>query len=45
LSDVGIDASQFDLIAEAAMRHIFTRANPMPIRSREDLTSILKAAA
>jgi maleylacetate reductase len=45
LADVNVSEHQFKLIGETAMTHIFTRTNPRPISSPDDVMSILKNAA
>ncbi|HKU96113.1 MAG TPA: iron-containing alcohol dehydrogenase [Vineibacter sp.] len=45
LRDVGVGANRFPLIAEIAMKHIFTTTNPRPIRSPDDVEQILALAA
>lgn len=45
LADVGVTEQQFRLIGENAMLSIFTRSNPQPIRSPDDVITILKLAA
>jgi maleylacetate reductase len=45
LSEVNVGEAQFKLIGETAMGHIFTRTNPRPIKSPDDVLTILKDAA
>jgi maleylacetate reductase len=45
LADVGVTEEQFGLIGENAMLSIFTKSNPQPIRSPDDVMRILKLAA
>lgn len=45
LADVGVVESQFGLIGENAMLSIFTRTNPQPIKTPEDVVRILTLAA
>jgi maleylacetate reductase len=45
LADVDVTESQFKLIGETAMGHMFTRTNPRPIGSAEDVMAILRSAA
>lgn len=45
LADVGVTEPQFRLIGENAMLSIFTKSNPQPIRSPDDVVTILKLAA
>jgi maleylacetate reductase len=45
LSEVGVSESQFALIGKNAMLSIFTRSNPQPIKSPDDVVTILKMAA
>src|ERR1700691_3500775 len=44
LRDVGVKREQLPKIAEAAMRNIWVRTNPEPIRSPDDVMKILEAA-
>jgi alcohol dehydrogenase class IV len=44
LRDVGVKREQLHKIAEAAMRNIWVRTNPEPIRSPDDVMQILEAA-
>jgi alcohol dehydrogenase class IV len=44
LRDVGVAREQLPKIAEAAMRNIWVRTNPQPIRSPDDVMQILEAA-
>jgi maleylacetate reductase len=44
LREVGVKREQFPKIAEAAMRNIWVRTNPRPIRSPEEVMQILEAA-
>ena len=44
LRDVGVKREQLPKIAEAAMRNIWVRTNPQPIRSPDDVMQILEAA-
>jgi len=41
---VGVTREQLPKIAEAAMRNMWVRTNPQPIRSPEDVMQILEAA-
>jgi len=45
LSEVGVSESQFALIGKNAMLSIFTRTNPQPIKTPDDVVTILKMAA
>lgn len=45
LSAVGIDASQFPLIASVAVQHRFVKANPRPMRTERDVIELLELAA
>jgi maleylacetate reductase len=45
LAEVDVVESQFGLIGKNAMLSIFTRSNPQPIRSADDVVTILKSAA
>lgn len=45
LSEVGVSESQFALIGKNAMLSIFTRSNPQPIKTPDDVVTILKMAA
>ena len=44
LSEVGVSESQFALIGKNAMLSIFTRSNPQPIKTADDVVTILKMA-
>ena len=44
LREVGVKREQLPKIAEAAMRNIWVRTNPQPIRSPDDVMQILEAA-
>jgi maleylacetate reductase len=44
LRGVGVTREQLPKIAEAAMRNIWVRTNPQPIRSPDDVMQILEAA-
>jgi maleylacetate reductase len=44
LREVGVKREQFPQIAEAAMRNLWVRTNPQPIRSPDDVMQILEAA-
>jgi alcohol dehydrogenase class IV len=44
LRDVGVKREQLPQLAEAAMRNIWVRTNPRPIRSPDDVMQILEAA-
>lgn len=45
LTEVGVSEDQFSLIGKNAMLSIFSRTNPQPIRSADDVVTILKYAA
>lgn len=45
LAEVDVTESQFGMIGENAMKSIFTRSNPQPIRSADDVVTILRLAA
>jgi maleylacetate reductase len=45
LADVDVAEDRFELIGKNAMRSIFTRLNPQPIREPGDVVKILKSAA
>jgi maleylacetate reductase len=44
LRDVGVKREQLPKIAEAAMHNIWVRTNPRPIRSSDDVMTLLEAA-
>jgi maleylacetate reductase len=45
LADVGVTESQYGLIGENAMLSVFTRSNPRPIKTPQDVAEILRLAA
>jgi alcohol dehydrogenase class IV len=45
LGEVGVGADRLDAVADYAMRDLWLRTNPRPIRSREDVLEILRMAA
>lgn len=45
LADVGVDASQFDIVAKNSMHDIWIHGNPRPIKGPDDVMEILKLAA
>lgn len=44
LRDLGVREDQFDKIAAGAMENLWVRTNPRPIRSPDDILSLLRAA-
>ena len=42
LSEVGVTPEQFPLIGETAVKNIFARTNPRPLRNPSDVIEILK---
>jgi maleylacetate reductase len=45
LGSVGVDATQFPLIASVAAQHRFVQINPRPMRSEQDVIELLNMAA
>lgn len=44
LRDLGVQEDQFDKIAAGAMENLWVRTNPRPVRSPDDILSLLRAA-
>jgi len=44
LRDLGVREDQFDKIAAGAMENLWVRTNPRPVRSPDDILSLLRAA-
>ena len=42
---LGVGPEQFRLIGETAMKNIFARSNPRPLRGPDDVIEILNLAA